>query len=105
MPRELAAYLGVDFLIGIGVVYLLLGLVTAAILFLPSTRFIGSTSATGAAWVWGEARFRYQDLQDAIYGAPSSFISGQQVHAGTICLILLGVLLLLIWIAATRALD
>jgi hypothetical protein len=73
--------------------------------FLPSARFVGYAAAIGAALVFADARYRYPDLQDAIYGAPRSFVSGHQVHAGTYCLILLGVLGLLIWIAATKELD
>jgi hypothetical protein len=105
MSRELALSLSIDFLMGVGVIYVLLGLVAAAILFLPSARFIGTAAAAGAAVVFGNARFRYPDLQDAIYGEPSSFVSGHEVHAGTNCVILLSVFGLLIWITATKELE
>jgi hypothetical protein len=104
-PQVTAVFLGIDFFMGVGVVYCLLGLVAAAIVFLPSARFVGTAASIGAAVVLGEAQFEYQDLQEAIYGAPRSFASGHQVHAGADCLILLGVLGMLIWIAATKELD
>lgn len=104
MSRELAVSLAIDFLIGVGIVYFLLSLIAAAIAFLPSARFIGSAAAFGAAVVLGDGQFDYPDLQDAIYGEPSSF-AGHQVHAGTNGLILLGVLGLVVWIAASKELD
>lgn len=94
-----------DLLVGIGAVYFLLVLISAAIALFPSARFLGSASAIGAAVVLGNAQHRYFDLQEAIYGEPSAFTSGHQVHAGTNSLILLGVLGLLIFIAATKQLD
>ena len=105
MPQVLAVDLCIDFLTGVGVVYFLLGLVAAAIVFLPSARFVGAAAVTGAAVVLGDAQFHYHDLQDLLYSAPRSFASGHQVHAETNGLILLGVLGLLVWIAATKELD
>jgi hypothetical protein len=104
MSRVNSVELSIDFLFGVGVAYLILILIATAILFFPSARFVVSAAAIGAATVWEETRFRYQDLQDAIYGEPSAF-AGHQVHAGTNSLFLLGVLGLLFWIAATKALD
>ncbi|MGA2349047.1 MAG: hypothetical protein ABSF70_01325 [Terracidiphilus sp.] len=105
MPPVLAAHLSVDFLFGVGVVYLLLGLIAAALVILPSARFVGAAATVSAAVVLADAQFRFSDLQDALYGAPRSFVSGHQVHAGTNSLILLGVLGLLVWIAATKEMD
>jgi hypothetical protein len=102
---ELGVNLSIDFLSGFGVVYLLLGLIAAAIVFFPSTRFIGGTSALTAAMLLGIVRSHYEDLQDVLYGAPSSFVSGHQVHAGILCSILLGVQLLLGFIVATKQID
>jgi hypothetical protein len=98
-------FLGIDALLGFGTVYLLLSLIAAAIVFLPSARFVGSASLIGAAVVFGDAKYRYFDFQDGIYGAPSAFSSGHQVYAGIFCLILLGLLGLLAFIAATKQLD
>jgi hypothetical protein len=105
MSREVSAFLVIDFFLGLGVVYFLLCLVAAAIVFLPSTRFVGTAAGIGALVVLKDAQYEYGDLQDAIYGAPSSFVSGHQVHAGTNCMVLLIVLGLLVWIAATKELD
>ncbi len=97
--------LGIDMFFGLGAVYFLLTLITAAIVFFPSARLVGASAAVGGAVVWGDAKYGYSDFQEAIYGAPRAFASGHQVHAGTLCLILLGVLGLLVFIAATKQLD
>jgi hypothetical protein len=97
--------ISIDMFFGIGAVYFLLTLITVAIVFFPSARFVGSSAAIGGAVVWGDAKYRYFDFQDAIYGAPRAYASGHQVHAGTHCLILLGVLGLLVFIAATKQLE
>jgi len=99
------AFRSIEALLGLGIVYCLLSLVVAAIGVFPSARFVGSASAIGVAVILGEWRFRYADLQDSIYGASSSFVSGHHVHAGILCLVLLGVQLLLGFIAATKQLD
>lgn len=104
MPHGLM-FLGIDALLGFGTVYFLLSLIAAAIVFLPSTRFVGFASIIGAAVVFGDAKYGYSDFQGAIYGAPPAFSSGHQVHAGIFCLILLGLLGLLAFIAATKQLD
>ncbi len=96
--------LGIDALFGVATVYLILILIAAMVAISPSERIVGSLAAGGAAMTLGEARWRYFDFQDAIYGAPSAF-AGHQVHAGINCMVLLGVLLLLVFIVATRALD
>jgi hypothetical protein len=97
--------ISIDMFFGIGAVYFLLTLITVAIVLFPSARFVGSSAAIGGAVVWGDAKYRYFDFQDAIYGAPRAYASGHQVHAGTHCLILLGVFGLLVFIAATKQLE
>jgi len=104
-PRELAVSLGIDFLFGFGLVYLLLAIVAAAIVFLPSVRFIAGAAGTGAAIVLADAKFEFPDFQQMLYGMPSAFASDHQVHAVSLFVILLGVEVLLLWIAATKQLD
>ncbi len=98
-------FLGIDAFLGLGVVYILLGVIALAIMLSPSARFIASVAATGAAITLGSSRHGYFDLQETIYGSPGVFASGHQIHAGTNCLILVGVLGLLGFIAVTKQLD
>lgn len=95
----------IEFFMGVGVVYVLLGLVAAAILFLPSVRFVRVSTTVGVGCVLAGAKNDFRFLQEAIYGSWSYFAQGPQVHAGTNCLILLGVLGVLFWIAETKELD
>ena len=97
--------LGIDALLGVGMVYFLLTLIAGATVIFPSARFVGSAAALGAAWTWGELKWEYPDFQSAIYGAPPAFASGNQVHAGVNCLFLLAALGALLFIAATKQLD
>jgi len=97
--------LGIDMFLGVGIVYFLLSLIAGAVVIFPSARFVGIAAGTGAAVTLGELRWEYFDFQEAIYGAPTAFVSGHRVHAGVNCLILLGMLVLLLFIAATKQLD
>jgi hypothetical protein len=101
LPREL---LGLDLLLGCGIVYLLLIVIVITILVYPSAKFIGAGAAAGCAVLIGSVLFRYADLQYAIYGAPRAVASGQ-VNAGAFTLTLSGLLALLIVIAASSDQD
>lgn len=99
------ANVAIDTFFGLGPVYVLLALITLAILFIPSPRLILSTAGIAAIGVLGEGRNRFRDLQELTYGTLPDFVSGHEVHGRTISLFLLGVLALIIWIAATKQLD
>lgn len=97
--------LGPEMLFGFGG-YFLLTLIAAAIVFSPSARFVGSSSALGAALTLGNGpRWAYFPFQEVIYGTTGAFADGHQVHAGIFCLVLLGVFGLLGFIAVTKQLD
>lgn len=97
--------LAIDVLFGLGTAYVLLTVVALAIAFFPFARFILYTASIGAAAILADGRNRFSDLQDLTYGVPAAFVSGHEVHGRTISLFLLGVLALIIWIAATKQLD
>jgi hypothetical protein len=103
-PVQPVGLLGVDALLGCGIVYLLLIAIAVAILVFPSGKFVGTAAALGGAMLLGSLQFQYPDLQDAIYGAPRAFASGH-VNGGVFTLTLLGVLALLLWVATSSGLD
>ncbi len=106
-PSKVAysVFMGVYLVLGLGTAYLILIVIAAGMLISPSARFVGSAAALGAAATVSNIWWRYPDLQNAIYGAPSPFASGHHVYAGGNDLILLLALGALMWIAAAKELD
>jgi hypothetical protein len=104
-PQSRAVFLAVDVILGFGAVYLLLLLIGVAAVLFPREGLVGTAAALGGIAILCDGRrVRYYDLQDFIYGESYAF-AGHAVHAGALALVLLGVLGLLLWISATKALD
>lgn len=99
----MAVFLVLDAVLGFGSMYALLFLIAAATLVFPRTNLVGMAAMLGMAPLYVEARRRnFPGVQDFFYG--DSF-AAPRVHAGALELIFLGVFGLLLWIAATKALD
>jgi hypothetical protein len=75
--------------------------IAGAVIVFPLRNVIGLAAVLGAASVWGELQFEYQDFQEGIFAA----VYTRQVHAGVHCLTMMGVMMLFLIIAAWKELD
>jgi len=96
VPRTKLVFMTLDATLGFGTAYaVLLAIVLAALLF-PRAELIGAAGVIGAGMVLKDGQYGFDDLQDFL---------GHHAHGGALELGIVGILLLLIWISVTKALD
>lgn len=91
----------IDVLLGPGIVYLILIAIAVVLLVFPSEKFVGLGAAAGCLTLYFDLKYHYTALQEAIFGAPSSFALGH-VNGAVFTLTLGGLLVMLLLIAIAK---
>lgn len=102
-----------DFVVSAAIIYALLSAALTAIVAFPSQKLLARIGVTGAGITYLAFRFTRDDLERMLYGSLQDIriprfgiaVTGRGVSISQLMLLLLGVMLFLIFLSLTPALD
>jgi hypothetical protein len=97
-PRAKLVFMTLDAVAGFGTGYAMLLAIVMIVVLFPRAELVGAAAVIGAIAVGKNGQYGYDDLQDFFGG-------GHHAHGRALELALVGIFVLMIWIAVTKALD